>query len=695
MIKFIEANKLFVLETIRTSYIFGLNDKGVPVFLYYGEKIRRVEDFVIESRDSERFNQYTSGYIYQQEYVTHTLGVYDEESLKVRFSDGVSDLDLTFESYDIADNVLTVWLKDRAYKLKVGLEYRVYENVDLISRRVILKNDEEYLIVENVQSANLYFPIAENYRLMYFSGRWASEFQKKFVSCKTGKFVIETRRGACSGPHFVPFFAVDSERNPATETQGGVWFGALHCSGNFRIVFEKNETGLSKVTGGINAFDTALRLKRGETYTTCAFTFGYSGQGYGRMSENLYDFQYDYLCPRNKIYEPFPVLYNSWYPFEFDINEEKLLKLADKAKNIGIELFVVDDGWMRGRKDASCGLGDWVADSERFPNGLSVVERKVHGLGMKFGLWVEPEMVNIDSELYKAHPNWVLKYKKREQSLMRCQAALNFALEEVYDFAERTVDRLIEEYRLDYLKLDMNRYISETDCSSDFYVRYTNNVLRLYEHIQKKYPNVLVECCAHGGARADFGMLAFSDRINCSDNSCPVDVLKIHDGFTTLFLPKLAGGAGNMPNSPHNLNGRETPLDYRAKLGMIGSMSIGFSLIDVSEEILSQTKTYIEEYKRMRGVLNNAYLYRLYSAFDSKRVVWEYLSRDRKQAVLFVFANGVNYGDEFPRIYLQGLLPDETYIVDGRGYSGEMLMRYGLAVSVKGDYFAEIIKLNI
>lgn len=695
MIKFIKSKKLFILQTKHSSYVFGLNDKNVPIFVYYGEKLEHSEELNVDFLvDSQRFEQYSSGYIYPQEYVTHTLGVYDEESLKVRFSDGVSDLDLTFESYETTDDVLIVWLKDRSYKIKVGLVYRVYEKIDLISRCVVIKNDEDDLIIENVQSANLYFPVGEDYRLTYFSGKWAGEFQKKSISCNTGKFVLETRRGTCSGPHFVPFFAIDNEKNYATETQGEVWFGALHCSGNFKIVAEKNEMGLTKIVGGTNFFDTSLHLKNGEQYKSCVFTFGYSRNGFGRMSESLYDFQYDYLCPQNKIHNDFPVLYNSWYPYEFDIDEEKLLKLADIAKEVGIELFVIDDGWMQGRKDVVSGLGDWLVDKKRFPNGFCVIERKVHDLGMKFGLWIEPEMVNIKSQLCESHPEWVLKYAKREQSLMRCQAVLNFALEEVYVFAENTVDRLIEEYKLDYIKWDMNRYIAETDCSSDFYLRYTENVLRLYQHVQTKYPNVLVECCAHGGARADFGTLAFSDRINRSDNSCPIDVLKLHDGFTTIFLPKLAGGAGNMPDSPHGMNGRESPLEYRARLGMTGSMSIGYNLLTASNEILLQTKHYVAEYKRLRNVLNNSYLYRLSSAFESKRVIWEYLSRDRKKAVIFVFAHGVNHWEQFPRVRLQGLLKDETYVIEGQSYSGEILMKYGLDIPVKGDYYSKIIELT-
>lgn len=695
MIEFIEQKKLFILQTGRSSYVFGLNDKNVPLFIYYGEKIEHAEELSCrELLDEQRFEQYSSGYFYPQECVTHSLGVYDEESLKIRFADGVCDLDLTFESYEINENVLTVWLKDRAYKLKVGLAYRVYEDIDLIQKRVIVKTDEEYITIENVKSANIYFPAGENYRLTYYSGRWAGEFQKKSVDLTTGKFVLESRRGSCSGPHFVPFFAVDKSDNRATETGGEVWFGMLSASGNFKITAEKNETGLSKITGGINEFDTCLRLNKGEEYTSCEFTFGYSGGGFGRMSEILYDYEYDHLCPQNKIHEPFPVLYNSWYPYEFDIDEQKLLKLADLAKDMGIELFVIDDGWMNGRINCTCGLGDWFVDKKRFKSDLYVIEKRVHELGMKFGLWVEPEMLNVKSELYKNHPEWVLKYPKREQSLMRKQAVLNFALEDVYRFAERTVDRLIEDYKLDYIKWDMNRYIAETDCTPDFYVRYTTNVLRLYEHIQKKYPNVLLECCAHGGARADFGSLAFSDRINPSDNSDPVDMLKLHEGFSTLFLPRLAGGAGNMPASPHSLNGRSAPIEYRARLGMTGSMSIGYDLLTASEEELSQTKAYIEQYKKLRSTLNNSYLYRLSSAFESPRTAWEYLSRDRKNGVLFVFAHGVNYWEQLPKLRFQGLINDAVYVVNGKRYSGEVLQKYGLDVPVKGDYYSEIIQFN-
>lgn len=471
--------------------------------------------------------------------------------------------------------------------------------------------------------------------------------------------------------------------------------GMIRHAGNFKIVFEKNHAGTVKITAGINFYDTAAPLKKGEVFSTPSVLFGYFQGGYATMRERLYDLEYDALAPAVNIKKPFPIIYNSWYPYRFDTNEEKLLALVDRAKELGAELLVIDDGWMSERTSDKGGLGDWYADPVRFPSGLSAISRACHEKGLLFGLWVEPEMITADTALYRRHPDWVLRYTTREPSKMRNQMVLNLAREDVYAFAEETMDRLVEEHALDYLKWDMNRYIAETDGTPDFYIRYARNVERLYRHVREKFPTLLIENCAHGGARADMALFPYCDRINRSDNSDPVDVLCLHENFTDLFPPRYAGGAGNVSISPNTTNGRCAPLDYRLALGMTGSMSIGFNILTATEVELVQTKAAITYYKAIRPILHNAYVYKLSSAVECQTVAWQYTARDRRSAVLFLFAHGLHYGEGLTHVRPLGLLADGVYEAEGKWYYGDTLMSYGLAIDrPKGDYYSKIIEIR-
>jgi alpha-galactosidase len=349
-------------------------------------------------------------------------------------------------------------------------------------------------------------------------------------------------------------------------------YGVLHWSGDFRLAVETDKSQQTSVTGGIGDFDSRWRLAPGESFETPLFTVGYTSGGFEKMTEALYDLQYDFLCPRPKARAVRPVIYNSWYPYQFDIDEGRLLALEEKAAWIGAELFVIDDGWFVGRSSDRNGLGDWRACPDRFPRGLAPVADRAHELGMLFGLWVEPEMVNPDSDLYRAHPDCVVHFPTRERTTQRNQLVLNLARDDVREFAFEFIDRLIREHRLDYIKWDMNRHVTEAGWPDappaeqrSLRVRYILNLYEIWRRLNETHPNVLYENCAHGGARADFGMVPYADRINRSDNADPVDVTKIHEGFTTLFLPKTAGGAGNISPSPNGINGRVTPLQFRAK----------------------------------------------------------------------------------------------------------------------------------
>ena len=690
-------NSTITLETSKTCYVMKVNGKGELMSAYYGRKLLHTEE-LDEPVTDDVLSDHIRLFKYNPEFPTRKRGYYDEPCLSARFSDGINDLDLVYEKAEkTTTDALKITLKDRHYKLKVYLYYTVFYDFNLIDKNAVVENcGEDEVVLENFLSGAVTLPPSEKYVLLRQWGYWSNEYRKEESEIPHAKTVIENRRGICSGPQQTPFYAV-REKN-ATETQGKVWYGFLHYNGNFKIVVEQNSGDVVRISAGVNDYDTKIRLKSGEKAELPIITNGYSDCGLEKITKSVYDYEFDYLLPRTRIARPMPVIYNSWYPFEFDVTEEKCVKLLDKVKDLGAEMFVIDDGWFEGRTTERTSLGNWYADKERFPRGIKYISDAAHKKGLLFGLWMEPEMVNPDSELYKNHPEWVLKYPTRDNLQFRYQYVLDMSRDDVTDFVVEVADRLVKENALDYLKWDMNRYIAEVNYKKeDFYFKVAENVRKVWKFLNEKYPDLLLECCAHGGARTDFGLLPYCDRINRSDNSDPVDVLRLHEGFTTYMLPRLAGGAGNVTMEVHPMNGRRAPLDYRAKLGMTGSMSVGMNLLEISDETFSEMQKYIAEYKTMRPAFHNAYVYRLKSAFDSTNgnlAVWQYAERKGNFHYVFVFAAGTTRRDKIGRIKLRGLDPKAKYLVDGKEYHGDTLSEYGLEVQPFGDYFAKVIKIE-
>ncbi len=700
MIKYNAESRIFIIETNNSSYIFKLNDKGVPIHIYYGSKLLNPDEIIIKgSIDKERLTLGVTGISkYTPEYAAYCKGMFDEESFKAIYFDNQSNVELSYKCHRIEDDLLALTLTDEAYSLEITLEYLVREDLDIIERRAIIKNNGNTMEIENAASATIHLPAQKDYEIYTFSGSWCREYTPVRCKIPEGKISFDTRRGVSSGPHHVPFFAVSNANFPANEQSGELYFGILKYAGNFRNVFEKNNAGVVKITTGINFFDTKVKLNRGESFETPTVIIGFTHNGYSGMREHIYDLEFNVLANKNNISKPFPIIYNSWYPYLFNVNEEKLIALIPKVKEIGAELLVIDDGWMIGRVNDKGGLGDWYEDKEAFPNGIKAISKKVHENGLLFGIWVEPEMLTEDSALYKEHPDWVLGYENRETTYIRNQRVLNLSRDDVYFFCEQTLDRIIEDYELDYLKWDMNRYICETDTTSDFYIKYTKNLTRLYKHIREKFPRLLIENCAHGGARSDFGLFEYCDRINRSDNADPIDVMKLHSGFADMFLPRYAGGAGNIAPSPYHLSHREAPLEYRAALGMTGSMSVGIDLLTASSDEIQKLKEYISYYKSIRPILHNSYFYKLSQPIDENTVVWEYLARDRRNAVVFIFSNGLNFASGLRSVKPIGLIPEKKYEVMGQVLSGDTLMKFGIDFfegdCIKQDYYSKLIEIK-
>lgn len=418
------------------EYAFAVNEQGELVHLHWGAPLFSENDYTLLLSDGTMRTCTSHGYN-GGEYRFGAPFDYASSTLRIRFPDGVESLRLVYCSHEICNDRLEVVMTDAFYPITVKLCYQTFAELPIIACSVVIENHcDGELLLHTVMSATLQLPPIQQYRLTHFAGDWGAEYQRQETMLTQSKTVLETTYLTDAAFHIVPFFALDDGH--ATETAGEVYFGALGFSGDFQIIAETQHMQDQKrtsVTLGINEHTTKIRLQSGESFTAPQVYVGFSDCGFTHMSEILYDWQLDHILPRtdaiDKAHAVRPVIYNTWYPYMFSIDEQKLIDFIPKAKYIGTELYVIDDGWMQGRLNDKTGLGDWVVDTERFPHGLPYIADKVHDAGMLFGLWVEPEMVNPDSDLYRAHPDWVLQEPNRALSLQRTQLILDMSRDDI------------------------------------------------------------------------------------------------------------------------------------------------------------------------------------------------------------------------------------------------------------------------
>jgi alpha-galactosidase len=442
-ITFYEDLQLFEIHTKNTSYLFGINEKGIMQHIYWGEAVdARESAFLLKSYSHSSFDAEVERDA--EEYGGAGGTSYVEPCLKVRFKDGVRDLKLQYVGYESkAEDSIVITLKDAHYDLWVKIHYTAFYEQDLIKRHVEVQNQgTDEIIVEQMMSAAWSLPVLADYRLTHVTGRWAGEFQLRETRLSEGKKTLESRRGF-TGPHANPWFAIDNGK--ADEVSGKVWFGALAWSGNWKIVAEKTNFNHVRVVGGVNDYDSPFRLCAGETVVSPSFIGGYTSGGFGEMSRKLHSYQKAFVSPSQAHRR---ILYNSWEATYFDVEVIGQKQLAQSAAKLGVELFVVDDGWFGQRHSDKAGLGDWYVNPEKFPNGLQELISEVTDLGMDFGLWVEPEAVNPDSDLYRKHPDWIYQFPTREGTQLRNECTLNLGKPEVKQFILDFMTELLSTYNI-------------------------------------------------------------------------------------------------------------------------------------------------------------------------------------------------------------------------------------------------------
>ena len=693
MIHYLEENRIFVLETENTHYVFGIDPAGYNRHLHWGAKCDPADYAFTEIGDENSNHSMLDEY--RQELTPFGSTVYRTCDLKAQFADGCREVALRYTGYRLEDDTLRVAFEDAYYPLQVRLGYRVYPGLDIIKRWVEVENTGSAPIsFERLFSAGFSLPGMDSYTFENTNGAWGGEF----LPCRTvldgGNLVYESHRGA-SNHNQSPYFIA---HRGATETRGAVYFGSLAYSGNFKVIAGRDLYGITRVSLGMNDFDFSHTLEPGAHLETPPVYCGKT-EGLGEMSRQMNRFCLEHLLPSRFRSETLPVLYNSWEATEFNVNVADQTRLAEIAAGIGVELFVMDDGWFGARNNDRAGLGDWFVNPEKFPGGLDELIGNVNALGMDFGLWVEPEMVNPDSDLYRAHPDWAYHFPHRHADELRHQLVLNMTRSDVQTYILDCLDRLLTDHNIRYIKWDMNRPFSQVGAENladpkMYSYLHTMAVYRIVDELKRRHPAVQFESCASGGGRCDLGAISHFDQVWTSDNTDGIDRMIIQKGYSMLHPIK------TMRAWVTDIAGINKPcsLDFRFHIAMQGALGLGGNLEKYSPEELEICRRNVALYKEIRPLVQFGDLYRILDADRDEVLCNQYVSRDKMQAVLFLSARGTRFFKKKMNLRFAGLAPDKAYAftLDGVAYKkgGAFLMEVGLPVCVRGADYNQIVRLT-
>ncbi|CAL9389457.1 alpha-galactosidase [Streptomyces sp. enrichment culture] len=688
MVDIAEKGRTWLLSGPGSGYALHLTDADELLHLHWGPPIALADAEELAKRPLPGPWPFESPLDGREEYPVEGGPRFVRPALSVRT--GLRrGTEWRFVSYDVADGTLRLRFDDDG--LGVTLHYRM--RGDVVERWVTVANGgPEPVELLRADAATWTLPDREGWRLSQLHGRWAAESRLTTAPLTYGEKVIGSRRGHTGHQH-LPWVALDTD---ATEERGEVYGCALGWSGSWRITVAQLPDARVQITGGAGHDDSGLLLLApGESYTTPVFAGLWSDGGFGGASRAWHAYQRAHVIPDAE--RDRPVLFNSWEATYFDISEEQQAALARRAAEIGVELFVVDDGWFGARTSDRAGLGDWTPSPDRFPRGLKPLADHVHALGMRFGIWVEPEMVNPDSELYRAHPDWVQHHPGRTRTELRNQLVLNLAREDVQDYLWEQLDTLLSSAPIDYVKWDFNRCFTDAGWPGEPYPQrlWVDHVRALYallDRLRAAHPRVAFESCSGGGGRIDLGVLGRTDQVWTSDNTDPLDRLAIQHGFTQLHPARvMAAWVTDSPNT--QLNGRASSLRFRFVSAMAGVLGVGGDLTRWSPEERAEARRWVELYKEIRPLVQHGELYRLRPPTGGLSAV-QYLRG--AQTVVLAWLQAQHYGEPVPAVRLRGLDPTASYECreTGEVYRGAVLLHHGLRTGLKGDLDATVLRLR-
>ncbi len=708
----IQNGKTIHLQGGNISYIMFENEYGDLLHFYFGKKLRDCDYSKMREEWSEEWGFATNEFgldVYPQEYPSYghsdlrnpayqILNKYRNATsqLKVKEykihreetaeTDGMPCL---FKGNQNADT-LEVILYDEPIEFEVHLYYTVFDEYDIIARNAVLVNKSDVPIeITSAYSASLDLPV-NDYEMVHFAGGWGREREMVRTPLKLGiKAEAENARGG-SGHQMNPFVMICSPN--ADETHGEVYGLSLIYSGNHSTVAKIDQFGGLRVRQGINPHQFRRELKPKEKFCTPQSVICYSDTGFGAMSREYHNVYRNNLMRSAWTRKARPILINNWEGAYFDFTEESLLEMARKAKEAGIELFVLDDGWFGKRVNDRCSLGDWTVNKEKIPSGIDGLAKKINDIGLKFGLWFEPEMVSPDSELYRNHPDWAVKVSERAPVEIRNQLALDLSRGEVCDYIINAVCDILKNANVEYVKWDMNRQLTDM-ASLGYNHEYTLGYYKIASAITSAFPNVLFEGCSAGGGRFDAGVLSFMPQIWTSDNSDAIARLKIQ--YSTSMCYPVYSMSNHVTASPNHQCGRITSLKTRGDAAYTGSFGYELDITKATDEEFEEIKRQIEFEKRLRPLMRDGDLYRLQNPYEGNYCAWDVVSKEKKQVFVFASKTLAEAQSKNPKLKLMGLDENMKYrdTITGKIYGGDFLMYRGIKIDYKTQDFATEVKL--
>nr|WP_275422472.1 alpha-galactosidase [Paenibacillus mucilaginosus] len=702
----------FHLKAKDTSYILQIVN-GYPVHVYWGQSLR-------EDSSLSNFIEYSHTNLdrYAQEYPQYGSGDFRSPAYQVQLSDGSRITELVYRDYRVSAGkpkleglpsvyvesddeaeTLELTLTDEYSGLKVLLRYTVFAGCNAITRSAVLINEgHESLRILRALSASVDMEKSD-YDMLYLAGAWTRETQIERRPLGPGSFKVESRRGM-SSHQLNPFLALLSP--DANEDRGEVYGFSLVYSGNFTADAEVDSMGSVRVSIGINPFEFAWQLEQGASFQTPEAVMVYSADGLGAMSRTYHKLYRTRLCRGVHRDLERPILVNNWEATYFDFTADKLEAIAKSGAELGIELFVLDDGWFGKRNDDTTSLGDWVEDRNKLPDGLNELAGRINRHGLQFGLWVEPEMVSPDSDLYRSHPDWCLHVEGRRRTLARTQLVLDFSRQEVRDYIFDSLSRIFSSVPVAYIKWDMNRGLSEIGSAAapperqmEIAHRYVLGLYELLERLTSAFPHILFESCSSGGGRFDPGMLYYMPQTWTSDNTDAVERLKIQYG-TSMVYPISTIGA-HVSAVPNHQVGRLTPLTTRGDVAMSGNFGYELDLTKFTEEEKDQVAAQVTRYKRFRPLVQQGEFFRLKSPFTGNETAWMFVSEDQREALVCFFRVLAQPNPPQSLLRLKGLNAGYDYVLEESGevYGGDRLMHMGLILPpLHGDFTSKIYYLK-
>lgn len=682
-------DKLFVLSTDNTSYVFEVMKSGHLEHMYYGKKIEVVD--ALPLREKKEFAEGNS-ISYSKEFANICMenvnlevsstgkGDIRETFVEIEYADGTYTSDFVFSSAEVVEKqaldvlpssydedneakTLVITLKETNHNVLLKLRYTVFEKADCIVKQAeIVNNTQDSIKLKKLMSNQVDFDDC-GYIVTNFTGAWTREMNKTDTILRAGKFVNESRCGVSSNRNN-PY--VMMAREGTTDEYGECYGYNLIYSGNHYTALEVNSYGKTRIVSGINPFLFEYVINQDESFNAPESVMTYSDKGYTKLSHNMHYFVREHIVRGNFKHKTRPILINSWETSYFKFDESKLLKLAKASKNVGIELFVLDDGWFGNRDSDSTSLGDWKENTKKLPQGLAGLSKKINDLGMKLGVWVEPEMISENSDLYRKHPEYAVMIPYREHSEGRNQMLLDLTKEEVCNYIVKEMTNVFSKANIEYVKWDMNRIMSDLysdtlngKSQGEFMHRYVLGLYKILDTLTKEFPNILFESCAAGGNRFDLGMMCYMPQVWASDNTDPICRMNIQNGISYGYPMSVVGS--HVSSSPNHQTLRRTPIETRFNVAASGLLGYELNISELSKEDLETVREQVNIYKKYKEVLQFGDYYRLDS--DESVTKWMIVSSDKKKAIAVCVNNMATPNKAYLKLRTKGLDDNLTYKV--------------------------------